>query len=360
MSKSNNIEGIKEPLFAAANSGKGFVSFYGEIFGNGYIKKRYIIKGGPGTGKSSFMKKAAAFAEGQGADVEYYKCSSDPNSIDGIIINGKIAIIDGTAPHSEDMDIAGARDEIINLGMFWDDRALMEKFDDITALSYKKSDSYRLAYRYLSAALELENINFAIIAPAILKNKMKKAAERIVALIPKGVGARTVTGMEGSLGMKGSFRYNSYLSQAKKLYVIDDYYNSSSLFLSEVASAGMQNENVMRISYNHISAGRPDAIYFCESEICFAVSGNIDSYGLDNANRINMKRFIDTSILENIKGELKSNFKIIRALISNTEDAMKKAGEYHFLLEEIYKGCMDFVSQNAFCDLFCQKLLMYL
>jgi hypothetical protein len=360
MCKSGYIEGIKEPLFAAANSGRGFVSFYGEIFGNKRIKKKYIIKGGPGTGKSSFMKKVAAFAKEQGADVEYYKCSSDPDSIDGIVINGNVAIIDGTAPHSEDMDIAGARDEIINLGMFWDDKALMERFEEITALSYQKSDFYRLAYKYLSAALELENINFSILSPAVLKEKMQKAAERIVSDIPKGSGGKTVAGIEGSLGMRGRVRYNSYLSQAKKLYVIDEYYNSSSLFLDAVATAGLRNENILRISYNHISAGRPDAVYFCESDVCFAVNNNLSSRTYEASGRVNMKRFIDPIALEKVKSELRSNFKIIGALISNTEDAMKKAGEYHFLLEDIYRSCMDFTAQNAFCNRFCEKLLNYL
>ena len=54
------------PFFAAANSVKGFVSFYGEIFAAPSIERRYIIKGGPGTGKSSFMKKVARAAKDAG------------------------------------------------------------------------------------------------------------------------------------------------------------------------------------------------------------------------------------------------------------------------------------------------------
>ena len=50
----------------------------------------------------------------------------------------------------------------------------MERFEEITALSYHKSDFYRLAYKYLSAALELENINFSILSPAVLKEKVQK------------------------------------------------------------------------------------------------------------------------------------------------------------------------------------------
>ena len=47
----------KQPTyFLAANSGQGFYSKFGECYDahNGW--KAYVIKGGPGTGKSSLMK----------------------------------------------------------------------------------------------------------------------------------------------------------------------------------------------------------------------------------------------------------------------------------------------------------------
>ena len=97
-----NDKKIKAEFFAAANSGRGFVSFYGKIFGRENIKRRYLIKGGPGTGKSTFMKKVAEAAEDCGMSVERYRCSSDPNSLDGVIINKNVAVIDSTAPHAEE------------------------------------------------------------------------------------------------------------------------------------------------------------------------------------------------------------------------------------------------------------------
>ena len=68
-----NKRHLEAPLFAAANSGRGFVSFYENIFNAPNIVRRYLIKGGPGTGKSSFMRRVAAFAEDNGYPVEYYR-----------------------------------------------------------------------------------------------------------------------------------------------------------------------------------------------------------------------------------------------------------------------------------------------
>ena len=50
------------------------------------------------------------------------RCSSDNNSLDGIVIPKlKIAILDGTA-HVVDPVFPGVVDEIINLGQFWDEK----------------------------------------------------------------------------------------------------------------------------------------------------------------------------------------------------------------------------------------------
>ena len=106
-------------LFAGANSGGGFQSFYETILSDSEIKRIYILKGGPGTGKSSFMRDAASLAASRGLSVESYFCSSDPSSLDAVVLGGKYAILDGTAPHTVEASAPGAREEIINLGAFW-------------------------------------------------------------------------------------------------------------------------------------------------------------------------------------------------------------------------------------------------
>ena len=68
-------------LFAGANSAAGFVSFYETILFDEEIERIYILKGGPGTGKSRFMKDAALLAVERGFSVERYSCSSDPDSL---------------------------------------------------------------------------------------------------------------------------------------------------------------------------------------------------------------------------------------------------------------------------------------
>lgn len=64
------------------------------------VEKRYFIKGRPGTGKSTFLKKIAKALLEYGIDTEIYHCSFDPNSLDMIIAREiGVCLFDSTAPH---------------------------------------------------------------------------------------------------------------------------------------------------------------------------------------------------------------------------------------------------------------------
>lgn len=85
-------------VFPGGNTSKGFFSFYDHIIPTD-SRKIFSIKGGPGVGKSSMMKAVAHRFIEQGLDVEMHYCSSDNNSLDGVVIEkANIALIDGTAP----------------------------------------------------------------------------------------------------------------------------------------------------------------------------------------------------------------------------------------------------------------------
>ena len=87
--------------FLGANSYRGFYSLYNDFVYSPMIDRLFIIKGGAGCGKSSFMKTVASAANEAGLDVERIICSGDPDSLDGIFIPGlRIAYVDGTAPHA--------------------------------------------------------------------------------------------------------------------------------------------------------------------------------------------------------------------------------------------------------------------
>ena len=111
------------------------------------------MKGGPGTGKSTFMKRIGEHFAKLDENIDYLHCSADENSLDGVVLKDrKIAVIDGTSPHMTDPITPGAVDKIINLGEFWNEEGLQLNKEEIIDLNEACSRWYRIAYNYLNAA----------------------------------------------------------------------------------------------------------------------------------------------------------------------------------------------------------------
>lgn len=95
-------EGKALHFYLGSNTPQGFVSRFDQLGDADEGWRCFVIKGGPGSGKSTMMKKAAAHLMAQGRDVEIIHCSSDVNSLDGVICPSlKISVADGTPPHGK-------------------------------------------------------------------------------------------------------------------------------------------------------------------------------------------------------------------------------------------------------------------
>ena len=94
----------KRRYFPGANTGRGFIGhFEGIVPPWSEPHYTYVLKGGPGVGKSTLMKKCAAIARANGFTVEEFRCASDPESFDAVRIpQRRLVLLDGTAPHTID------------------------------------------------------------------------------------------------------------------------------------------------------------------------------------------------------------------------------------------------------------------
>lgn len=87
-------------FFLGANTPQGFVSRFDQLADASDGWRSFILKGGPGTGKSTLMKRVAKNVEEHCPLVEIIHCSSDVDSLDGVIAPAiKTSVADGTAPH---------------------------------------------------------------------------------------------------------------------------------------------------------------------------------------------------------------------------------------------------------------------
>lgn len=103
-------------------AGKNERGFFGTMLPHGNVNyideltknlKRILIKGRPGTGKSTILKKIRKEALDRGYSVESFYCSFDPVSLDMILIREiGLAVFDATSPHEK---VPAGDDEVFDV-----------------------------------------------------------------------------------------------------------------------------------------------------------------------------------------------------------------------------------------------------
>lgn len=144
-------------FFLGANSANGFFSHTESLSPSGGLTR--ILKGGPGSGKSTLMKHVAAEGEAIGLTVERYFCCSDPESLDGVVFpEVSYAIFDGTAPHTVEPVLCGVQALYLDLSAGYDVEALRADANLLFSLRSEGKHHHVCADRLLRAAAELSRV----------------------------------------------------------------------------------------------------------------------------------------------------------------------------------------------------------
>ena len=168
-------------MYPGNNTPEGFFSYYHYILSQREAEKIVVIKGGPGVGKSTFMKKIGDTMLQDGHDVDFMHCSSDNNSLDGIVIRDKrIAMIDGTAPHVVDPINPGAVDSIIHLGDYWNEDGIRENREALISNNERIKSVFSRVYNYLAAAGKMYDNLCSIYESAIDHGELYKITAQII------------------------------------------------------------------------------------------------------------------------------------------------------------------------------------
>lgn len=175
------MAGIERHMYPGNNTPEGFFSYYQYILSQREADKIICIKGGPGVGKSTFMRKIGETLLNDGHDIDFMHCSSDNNSLDGIVLRDKrIALIDGTAPHIVDPINPGAVDSIIHLGDFWDEEGIRKNRDALINNNDRIKSIFNRVYNYLAAAGKMYDNLSSIYESAIKNEEIYKISARII------------------------------------------------------------------------------------------------------------------------------------------------------------------------------------
>ncbi|HZK35260.1 MAG TPA: PRK06851 family protein [Bacillota bacterium] len=358
-------------VFPGGNTSRGYYSFFDSIIRED-ARHVYIIKGGPGTGKSTFMKSIGDQIIQLGYDLEYHHCSSAPDSLDALVIPDlRVAMLDGTAPHIMDPVIPGAVDKIINLGDYWDEKRITGHRAEIVDTNKETNRFFKTAYSLLKESKVAYDDLSCYIWDSIDKIRYNKITRILIDSVFADKAEET------TYNPKTRHLFASAISPVGIVDYVETLLDEDMRVYSIKGSAGSGvKELIGRLANDAGERGFYTLRLHCPYEpekldmllipsIGTAVLNSSQPHHLDikKLNRVNIIEDIDLNTciqkaeLEPYGEEMQDARARYRSLIDKAVHALSKAMEIHDRIEGYYIDAMDFERVNQKKDELLEKIL---
>lgn len=346
----------KNTYFSAANGFSGFRSYFNDTFNPRKYERLFVLKGGPGTGKSTLMKKILKTFKGSPYRTEAILCSSDPSSLDGIIIGKekrKIAVIDGTAPHETDAKLPGCADEIVNLGSAWSCERLIAHREEIEKLNLKKSQDYQRAYEFLRlAGIFFESIT-NIANNAYQKNDSQVINDIFYDIKDKNRSSIEYTRLLSCFGKEGYKRLDGKYFPGKYRISVTGRQGSEFVFMKHLENRAKEIGTPYIRYASPYSDKLTEALYFTLNDSFVLCGGEFPDV-------IDSSVFLLESMLDDNKIRINYYHKQFEELCALSQKEFMSASNAHFELESIYTSAMNFGIIDDIEDKITEDIYFYL
>ncbi len=335
----------KTEYFLGANSRYGFRSLYGGFCPADEGCFLHVIKGGPGCGKSSFMRRIGAAAEKEGLDVEYILCSGDPDSIDGVFIPAlKVGYVDGTAPHSIDSAYPGCSGMYLDLGRFYDSAALIPERKHIMDLNHRYKALYSAAYASIASAAS----SLPRCVPDIADNDTREKLGKKAALFAgrefksrKGTASVSKRFLE-ALSCKGQIFLSSTISSlCERICLLDNGLGLGHIYLRELLPAALEKGLSVIVCPDCLDPELINALIFPELSLAL-VCGGPGRDELQPYRHIRLDTLPSRERLADMRPTLRRARKLSCEYMAFAADTLAAAKALHDELETIYNPHVDF------------------
>ena len=341
-------------VFAGNNTAQGFYSCFDELIKPYEAKHIYILKGGPGVGKSTFMKNFAIAMIDKGYSMEFIHCSSDNESLDGIIIPElRIAFVDGTAPHTIDPVLPGAVDEIINLGIYLDNHQLEKHRVKIIQLMKNMSQLYESAYRYLNSANVIQEEIDSIYSKFMDLNAFKQICNEAIGKVENLLPEKSPNHSKGKMRKLFSESYtsdgyishtNSICKESKIWAVVGDNTNYNSEILSQIAEKAIEKGYDTECFLKPLNPEKIQHIFIPEMQLIIVSEKKHMNVAYEEV--FDLNSIMDAEKLKKHISEIENNMQLYDLLIKNALEKLSEVKKQHDLLEVFYVNSMDFKGVN--------------
>lgn len=330
-------------FFLGANSGDGFQNLFPQLTQDRSMRDLMILKGGPGVGKSTFMKQIGRAMEESGTTVEYLWCSGDPDSLDGVYLPQlRCAMADGTAPHVLEPLYPAAVQRYVDLGRFYDLTAAKENRDEIICLTEENHRAYARAYHSLKAARQVELDAEAAVQRTFDRRRAERRVRGILAREFREKGGEQGQMQRrflGSVTYKGMvWRFDSVETLCPRVYEFSDSYGLAAESLRRIA--GMAAEK----GWNTIGCPCPEEPERLEHLLIpgLGLAFVTSKPGMEYPGKICRRIRMDAMTRPENRARLRFEARMTALLRKDGIAALQEAKQYHDALEAVYNPYVDF------------------
>lgn len=348
--------------FPGGNTAKGFHSFYQHILTTDEAKRFIILKGGPGVGKSTLMRRIGAFLEDHRQTVEYLHCSSDCESIDGVVCRALgFAMIDGTAPHIVDPKLPGAADSILNLGVFLNEVALESRKEEIITLKHAISACFSQAYRYLASALPLRDDSTAILRALTDEEELMQAftpwLQTITAYRSPSKPGQSRSMFASAITPQGCVNYLDTLIMPRIWRISGAWGTDGHRILSILWYASLMRGLDVEAMYCPIQPDRLEHLFIPTLGLLITTENKYHSLAYQAERTICFDELRYRALTAQEKLSLQFNSDQFDLFVQTACASLRKAKDLHDELEAEYIANMDFDGVERCFQEVCQKLM---
>ena len=351
---------MAEKYFLGGMTPGGFFTPLKDIVeGSGYFT--YILKGGAGTGKSTLMKKLAE-RFGRTERVTRFYCSSDPESLDAVILHSsKAVVIDGTSPHTMDPVFPGVCQRIVDLGRYWDVSLLSPERNNIVA-ACEKNRSFMTGAAYCSKALgSICSDTFCCTENAVNREALEALAGDIAGKLSNGQGR---TGKEHIRQLSVMTRYGymtmtETLENYPEIFLLEDSCFAASHMLIDMTAKRAVNAGFdVKLSPCLLFGQRVwEHLLIEDAGIALVSSNALTGLGTDGAERTDMSRFYDKEKMQPHEKRLEKDHSLIKELSAASSELMNSAKLVHDETESFYIRAMDFEKLDKVCERLTEEIM---
>ncbi len=348
--------------FLGANSPGGFQSLYHELMPAQRAQGVYILKGGAGSGKSSFMRRVARHAEAAGLDTVLIPCSGDPGSLDGVILPQKgVALVDGTAPHVVEPQYPGAVESYVNLGDCYDRAALKRLRGDIIAATERYKGYYKRVYRCLEAAGHLRRDSRELLLTKALSGHIARRSAGIIRREIRKNGGQSgeiTHRFLSAVTHRGRIvLWDTVSAQAKRVYELSDSYGLAHEMLSPILAAACAAGWDVTACPDPEAPERLAHLIIPGLSLAFVSAAPGEGWPGRPYRRVRLDAMPDRELLTSARARLRFSQKVASALEDEAVSGLAQAKAAHDALEALYNPHVDFERVYAMADALAGEIL---